>query len=381
MIQPIYLLFLQVKESDMKKYKDKEEEIIKLWRTGEYSASEIGRQLNIPRTTLHGLLKELGLWKKKNHEPYTEEQIQQMIDTYNECHNVWKAGEILGISGQTIYKYVSKICKMNINNWTEEEINILREEYSKSDTDFSLDKLGELLHNRSKVTICDKAGQLGLTGTHKPSGEVFIALNIPGRWSNGNHPKGMLNKSHSTETKEIIGLASKASAATVTEEEWKIRGEKATATKIEKYGNANPGFVNSITAYSRTKKGRREDLDDTYFRSSWEANYARYLNYLISQGTIKEWKFEAKTFLFEKSKVGPKSYLPDFMVTNIDGSIEYHEIKGWMDDKSKSKLKKMSKYYPNIVLILIDQKEYKKLEKIYKYILPNWELPAKPVKK
>ena len=32
--------------------------------------------------------------------------------------------------------------------------------------------------------------------------------------------------------------------------------------------------------YSRSKSGRRDDLGGLFVRSSWEANYARYLNFL-----------------------------------------------------------------------------------------------------
>jgi predicted nuclease of restriction endonuclease-like RecB superfamily len=139
------------------------------------------------------------------------------------------------------------------------------------------------------------------------------------------------------------------------------------------YGTPAPGFANSINAYSRTKKGRREDLGEVFFRSSWEANYARYLNLLIQNKQIKKWEFEPDTFIFEKEIRGAKSYMPDFKITNNDESIEYHEVKGWMDPKSKSKLKKFAKYYPSIKLVLIDSKEYRKLEKQYKTVLVNWE--------
>ena len=33
--------------------------------------------------------------------------------------------------------------------------------------------------------------------------------------------------------------------------------------------------------YTRGKGGKRKDLDNVYFRNSWEANYARFLNYKI----------------------------------------------------------------------------------------------------
>ncbi|MCV6900732.1 DUF1064 domain-containing protein, partial [Escherichia coli] len=83
-----------------------------------------------------------------------------------------------------------------------------------------------------------------------------------------------------------------------------------------------------------------------FFRSSWEANYARYLNWLIAQGEIAKWEFECQTFVFHGITRGVISYTPDFKVYSKDGSHEWHEVKGWMDAKSKAKLKRMAKFYP-----------------------------------
>ena len=97
---------------------------------------------------------------------------------------------------------------------------------------------------------------------------------------------------------------------------------------------------------------------DFYFRSKWEANYALYLDFLIQQHEIKDWEFESERFMFEQIKLGIRSYTPDFKVINHDGSIEFHEIKGYMDARSKTKLKRMKKYYPDVKLLLIERKQY-----------------------
>jgi len=110
-----------------------------------------------------------------------------------------------------------------------------------------------------------------------------------------------------------------------------------------------------------------------YYRSRWEANYARYLEWLKVNNKIVDWKHEDTTFWFEGIKRGVMSYLPDFHVFKADGIEEYHEVKGWMDDRSKTKLKRMAKYHPNIILILIDSKSYRVLEKEMKDIIPDWE--------
>lgn len=122
-----------------------------------------------------------------------------------------------------------------------------------------------------------------------------------------------------------------------------------------------------------SKSGRREDLENRYFRSSWEANYARYLNWLIIQKEIVRWEYEVDTFDFPVKR-GNTRYLPDFKITNIDGSIEYHEVKGHMDSDSAVKLKRMAKYYPGVKLVLIDAPVYRELDQQLKHLIPNWEI-------
>ena len=48
-----------------------------------------------------------------------------------------------------------------------------------------------------------------------------------------------------------------------------------------------------------------------------------------------------------------------------------HEIKGWFDDKSKLKLKRMKKYYPEVKIILIDEKQYCEIAK-YSSLYKGW---------
>lgn len=122
----------------------------------------------------------------------------------------------------------------------------------------------------------------------------------------------------------------------------------------------------------RSKSGRREDLDNRYFRSSWEANYARYLNWLIEHDEIAGWEYEVETFEFPVNR-GNVRYLPDFKITNNDGSVEYHEVKGYMDKNSAVKLKRMAKYYPDVKLILIDKPVYESIKKQMQKMIPNWE--------
>lgn len=90
-----------------------------------------------------------------------------------------------------------------------------------------------------------------------------------------------------------------------------------------------------------------------YMRSEWEIRYARYLEWLRDRCVVKSWKYEPKTFWFPKIKRGVRSFKPDFFVKPVHGTSYYVEVKGWMDKRSATKLKRMAKYYPKIVIRVI----------------------------
>lgn len=126
---------------------------------------------------------------------------------------------------------------------------------------------------------------------------------------------------------------------------------------------------------NRVRSGRRADLGNRYFRSSWEANYARYLNWLQTNHQIAGWEFEPQTFYFQVKR-GPTSYTPDFKVTLLGGqTYEWHEIKGQMDRVSISKLKKFKKFYPHehAALRIIDSATYHATAASVRAFIPNWE--------
>lgn len=126
----------------------------------------------------------------------------------------------------------------------------------------------------------------------------------------------------------------------------------------------------------RGNGGKRKDLGDRYFRSNWEANYARYLNWLCLNNQISSWQYEVDTFKFP-IKRGSRFYTPDFKVWKNTREFEYHEVKGYMDQKSKTKLERMARYYPSLPIILIDHKAYSNIGKAMSRILPGWEFREK----
>ena len=110
--------------------------------------------------------------------------------------------------------------------------------------------------------------------------------------------------------------------------------------------------------------GKRADLGGQFFRSSWEANYARYLNWLkANTGDVTGWDFEQETFEFRKIKRGVRFYTPDFRVYLQDGSVEYHEVKGWQHPQGQTALKRMAKYYPAIKIVIIDAEWFRAVKR------------------
>lgn len=120
----------------------------------------------------------------------------------------------------------------------------------------------------------------------------------------------------------------------------------------------NPRRYNRPT----TIKGWYESGNRKYYlKSSWELSYAKYLDSSLKDGKIIEWEYEPDTFWFEKIRRGVRSYTPDFKVTQLNGTLEYHEVKGYLDSKSKTKLNRMRIYHPDIKMILIDRAVMKSL--------------------
>ena len=125
---------------------------------------------------------------------------------------------------------------------------------------------------------------------------------------------------------------------------------------------------------SKFKQGWREvGGKRNYYRSQWEANFSRYLQWQKERGMIKEWEHEPATFWFEGIKRGCVTYLPDFKVTNNDGTHEWMEVKGHMDAKSRTKINRFRKFFPEEKLRLIDAKWYKENRQKLSLVTPGWE--------
>lgn len=73
-----------------------------------------------------------------------------------------------------------------------------------------------------------------------------------------------------------------------------------------------------------------------------ETRYAGYLELQRHSGAIIAWQFEpVRLLLAEKT-----SYCPDFMVICRDGTVEFHETKGWWAEDARCKTKLAASKFP-----------------------------------
>lgn len=342
-------------------------------------------------------------------------QTMELWEKYQELDSVHKVGKIFGVHGQTVKDRLNKAgYRLNNAKWTEEEKQKVIDYYNNTPAqEFSIQKLADSM-GRTHASVAIKASRYGcsepktapwtFSDAHKknlsigqkkrlaieggekmvkPLKEYFASGGKNGflgkshavearlamskrtkEWHKNNpHPRGMLGKHHTEEAKNQMSKKKKGRSVP---RERVIRQMK---TRMKRYGSLAPAQVRGTwRAAWREIGGKRK-----FYRSRWEANYARFLEFQKNNGLIKDWSHEPETFWFNGIKRGCVSYLPDFRVINNNGTIEYHEVKGWMDAASKTKIKRMAKYHPNVVLRVFDSKWYNKNSPQLSKIIEGWE--------
>lgn len=231
--------------------------------------------------------------------------VEKLWHHYRTSKSVWRTGKFFGLAGQTVHEHLQKNgYKLYGANFTLEEDIAITEAYRTAKGVRSLDlhalaaKLGRPHHSN----ICRRARELGLTDRVR---------------------KHTLLQRDANSVRMLRQI------------------QEGRATR----------------SYASTKKGwyEFEGGKRYYLRSGWELAYARYLETLLQASDIKEWEYEPVTFWFEAIRRGVRSYTPDFGVMLPDDTVEYHEVKGYMDPKSLTKLKRMRIYHPDIKMKLVDK--------------------------
>lgn len=323
---------------------------------------------------------------------WSNEEEQQLIQLKNSGVKPKEIAKILNRNESTIRNKLSRLGLVNPTHFTEKELQYIKEQYNG----LNLREIAKALgREKNYQNVCRAARRLGLTDIARPikKAKQLDFFDINGQnsrnvyWSeedrkkgtsekrkkwfkeNG-HPKGMLGKTHSEEVREKMSEHNKR--------RWKNPNDPFNKIDRQKQSIKQSEIMvqrlkeNSGNIYSNARGGTREDLG-FYVRSGWEANYARYLKFAQSKGLILKWEYEPDTFWFENIKRGTRSYTPDFKVWKDENTYEYHEVKGYMDKKSQTKLKRMAKYYPNEKIVIIASEEYKEIRDKLSRLIEHWE--------
>lgn len=336
----------------------------------------------------------------------------QLWEEYQKAGSVHRVARLHGIWGQKVKDILNRAgYRLNNSDWTDGEVAALRDYYKTTPPSaFSIQSYADSVH-RTFASIALKASRLGLCRkrtdphtnsdssrekssashkaraarvggaeiakglleymkTHEPSFKgkthtqeykAAMSVRVKALFAKNGHPRGMLGKKHSEETKAKI---SELLAGRDVPRERVVRGMRTRAEK---------GTLCRQRVECSWKSGWCEVGEKRFYaRSSWEANYSRYLQWLKENGEIAEWEHEPETFWFEGVRRGCVSYLPDFKVTLPNSTVEFHEVKGWMDARSKTKIRRMAKYHPAVVLKVIDGKAYTQLKRNVSSIVKGW---------
>ncbi len=295
-------------------------------------------------------------------------KTENVKEAYEATGSVWKAGALLGLTGQQVH---ARLKKMGVERqhpkFSEIEKERLRREYVSYANEGRLAALAEAM-GRTKPFIARQAGLLGLTDRKRK--KPYLAESAGQRlkqWHAANeHPRGMLGKKHSPEALAVMSAHSKSVWAKMSKFERRVavdarrRASSKTGLTPQKRGSWRAGY--------REVGGKR-----CFFRSSWEANYARYLEWLRQRDMLLWWEHEVERFDFPVGIARYARYVPDFRVTLFDGSVEYHEVKGREDTGSRLKARRMARYFPDVALKTIGAEEYRSLEKVGAQFVPEWE--------
>jgi hypothetical protein len=309
------------------------------------------------------------------HKRKTKATNEQIIESYSRLNNVWKVAKEFGMCGQSVHERLSNLGVINkMRKMTIRELSQIKEVYESGIIrgDGKLEKLSQEI-NRTIPFISRFAREMGLTTysrKHTNKLREMQAKNMKLFYKTHTHPKGFLNHTHNKQAREKIAYSSVLKWMSITKKEHLARVMKARKTTMERGSE-----MHSAGDSKKSWKAQWLQVGPHYhyFRSSWEIIYAQYLQEKWDNEEIRYWEPEESTFWFEDSSSNVRSYKPDFTVYENDYSESFHEVKGYMDDRSKKCLELMAKEYPNIKLIVIDSKRFKQLfgKETYYYKLKN----------
>lgn len=284
---------------------------------------------------------------------------EDLIAAYKKTHNIWKTAGIVGLCGQSVWERLKKLnIQLSLRRWSEDELQELKNLYKSPSQPLYLAEFSQKI-GRAMSVVCGKANSLGLgTNEHRKKSPEFVAK-LRLRQKGKRYPYGFPSGYRELRACPVCGRFF----------DLQHSSKQVHCSRYCANRRRNP-----MNTFSHAKRGFREDLG-IFVRSSYEANYGRYLNYIIAQSNqIEKWEYEPDTFEFKKIKRGTRFYTPDFKVFFKDNHIEYHEVKGWDYPKGRTARKRMAKYYPQIKLVLVGDDFFRAIRKnAFCRLIPIWE--------
>ena len=165
-----------------------------------------------------------------------------------------------------------------------------------------------------------------------------------------------------------------------------------------------------FAAYRATSKDWREIGGRRFFfRSLWEMNFARVLDFHKRTCTpffdvmITRWEYEPMTFYFDPEQArktndkfgtklkgirkGATSYKPDFQIVGVETELIktnlipdlksvsiWFEVKGYMKPKDQTKINRFRKYFPDHRIEIIGADWFTFNAQTYRALIPAWEV-------
>lgn len=192
--------------------------------------------------------------------------------------------------------------------------------------------------------------------------------------------KILIQKSKSVPIKDLKKFFKNRSESAIRNRLFKLQVKSSSSLTVTKQPTMAPVFT-------PVRSGARADLQGEFFRSGWEANFARYLKHK----KIK-WEYEPRVYVFKDISRGPVAYTPDFYIPNYFGEEIIVEVKGRVMSGTYSKFKYFRDQYPedfaklrgvcqkntkadrlfkklNIPILMY----YSDLRNEYKSVIKNWE--------
>lgn len=279
---------------------------------------------------------------------------EQILESYARNRNIWKVADEFDMCGQSVWERLKRLGWTNKNKWTTAQVMDLIATYAVESTEpININALA-LRIGKHKSNVSRKARELGLVTSmkRKRTDEVKIQYSSDAkkRIQKYGHPRGAYKTGKDIRVCPICGCFFEAFPSSKQRFCGRICGHN------HKQPQGCQGYANV---------GKRQDLSGQYFRSSYEANYARYLNYLIANDLsgIVAWEYEPDTFEFKGAKQPPRFYTPDFRLLFNDTRKEYHEVKGWDHPKGLEARSRFTKDYPRLKLVLIKRDFFINIQK------------------